>query len=105
MILRNSRLVNLQNVILISKDEWNYAFFPWKKKEKANEILKGYIENQIYFDKFEYSNCWKIWVIVVIDVKGVHEWQRNNQWIWWHNKLSERQKEYDGIVEEVAWHT
>ena len=27
------------------------------------------------------GDCWQIWVIVVIDVKGVHEWQRNNQWI------------------------
>ena len=24
-------MVNLQNVILISQDEWNYAFFPGKK--------------------------------------------------------------------------
>ena len=28
-------LVNIQNVILISKDEWNYTCFPWKKLTSA----------------------------------------------------------------------
>ena len=32
MVERIHVLVNIQNVILISKDEWNYAFFLWKKK-------------------------------------------------------------------------
>ena len=37
-------LVIIQNVILISKDEWNYAFFPWKKKTQKKmlkEVKEG----------------------------------------------------------------
>ena len=32
-------LVNIQNVILISKDEWNYAFFLGKKNISINQHL------------------------------------------------------------------
>ena len=41
--------------------------------------------------------------LVVIDVKGVHEWQKNNQWIWWHDtyEMNEWDEDFQDSVDSM----